>query len=143
MKFSSITEQATAEFKKRRRLWRKFASVSIETLELIEQHPGLPFAERKALMEHLRQRKREAQAQLKVAEKRAEFWERAALPIAATFFSVLAWLSAEAGLTGSLKVGVTVAAFTAAVAMWAWIRYICWKRLEASLRGQTTLGKVE
>lgn len=144
MKFSHIAEQAAAEFKTRRRSWKKFASASINTLELIERYQNLPVAEREALQEYLRHRKRKLLAELKIAEKKAEYWERAALPIAATFFSVMVWLATVAGFTtGAPRVVIPAIAFVASVALWAGIRYVCWMWLEASIRDQTELGKVE
>ena len=95
MRVKHLSEQATAEFKERRRHWGRYVTFSLDTLDLIERTGKLTDAERIVLKEYLLHRKRERKAKLELIEKRADYLERAALPVAVTAFSVVTWLLIE------------------------------------------------
>lgn len=142
MKIKEHIEQATAEFKQRRLDWRQLAAYDIETLELIE-HQSLTIAQRETLVEYLRVRKRERKAELEVLEKRADYLERAALPVAVTFFSVAAWFLTELQAPDAWRRAIQVLAFIVAVGAWQGIRAFAFRQIVEARKSLARLGRVD
>ena len=115
MSLQDLATQATAERAERHKLWSLFRKMSPETLEELLSKSIEP-AYRASLQEYLLLERRKQKADLEVQEKRGDFREKAALPIAAaaSFFgswsATLAyvpvylkpWFIAVFGLLGAL-----------------------------------------
>ena len=144
MSIKTHVEQATAEFKERQLNWKQFAAHSIEALDLTERHSNLTDAQRASLKEYLLFRKRERKAELEIAEKRSDYLERSALPVAVTFFSVVTWLLVEVfQVSGLWRQLIQVAAFAIAAGGWHFLRTLALRKISAARKHLALLGKVD
>ncbi len=143
MDINTHVEQATAEFKDRQRIWNQYAVHNIESLEVIERQGKLTDAQRASLREFLLYRKRERKAELEIVEKKADFVERAALPVAVTFFSVVTWLLVEMQVPTFSRRLAQVVAFVIASGGWHFARSFAFRRIEVARTHLARLGKVD
>ena len=143
MRVKYLSEQASAEFRKRRRHWSQYAPFSLESLDLIDRHGSLTDTERDILKEYLLHRKRERKAKLELIEKRADYLERAALPVAVTVFSVVTWLLVEFQASLPVRQAVQAVTFVACAAGWAYTRATALRRVAAARKSLARLGKVD
>ena len=143
MRVKHLSEQATAQFKERRRHWAQFAALSLDTLDLIERNGILTDAERIVLKEYSLHWKRERKAKLELIEKRADYLERAALPVAVTALSVVTWLLIELQASPAVRQVVQALTFLVCAVGWAYTRVIAFRRVADARKSLARLGKVD
>ena len=126
----------------RRERWPQYASLSIEVLDELEQHD--PDQERRQdIREFLLYDRRAIKARLEEQERRAEYWEKSATPIAAVVFGVIAWFSLRLQVPAEYRPWSDIASFVASSAIWLAMRLQAYRSTVDARRKLTHLGKVD
>ena len=100
-------------------------------------------AERIVLKEYSLHWKRERKAKLELIEKRADYLERAALPVAVTALSVVTWLLIELQASPAVRQVVQALTFLVCAVGWAYTRDIAFRRVADARKSLARLGKVD
>ncbi|WP_257865201.1 hypothetical protein [Variovorax sp. ZS18.2.2] len=140
---TEIAAQALVRRTERRKaIASDFEGISLDALEEMESMT-LSEAQRANLKEHAMLYKRRLKVEFEIREKRGDFREKAALPIAVSMFSITAWFMNVLQLTSDARMGVDIIAFAVSVLTWGMIRLNALGLIGLARRNLAALGKVD
>ncbi len=142
MSIQDLATQASAERAERRVGWSTFRKLSPETLEELLRKP-LRDEQRDSLQEYLLLERRKQKADLDIREKRGDFREKAALPIAAAVSFLGSWSAGLVFVPTEWKAGLILVFGLLGSLLWWLIRRNGFQVVTEARRQLALLGKVD
>ena len=142
MSFQDLATQAAAERAERRKHWATFRRMSPDTLEELLRKP-IGDEQRTSLQEYLLIERRKEKADFEDQEKRGDFREKAALPIAAAASFFGSWSATLVYVPAPWKPWlIAVFGFVGALLWWR-VRASAFRIVTDARRRLAFLGKVD